>query len=246
MRGLGCKRDRHDPRDRHLGVLLGARANDPPPSAADLRNATVTAKDQGGTSSCTGQSTSQALRLAYLHAGIACPELSALTSYYWGRAESGEQKEDGGSYLRDVIQATQRFGCADETAWPFLEANVNVGPGHSVYRSAFDRRGPKGYYRVQPDPDSVRRAIAAGYPVVGGWQVSQAFLDWDGQEPIGMQLDNIVGGHALPICGYDPGGFWLLNSWGTGWGRDGGYALVNDAFIRQGDDLWAIDLRAGQ
>lgn len=244
MKGLGYKPDRHDPRDKKLGAVLDTHAAAPPP-AADLRHSSVTAKDQGNTSSCTGQSSSQALRLAYLKAGIACPELSALTAYYWGRAESGEERQDEGSYLRDIIQAFKRFGCADEAAWPFSEANVNVGPGHTAYRSAFDRHGPKAYYRVESAND-VRRAIAAGYPVVGGWQVSESFMDWNGHAPIGAQTTGIVGGHAMPICAYDPGGFWLLNSWGTGWGRDGGYALVTEAFIAQGTDLWAIDLGAGK
>lgn len=242
MKGLGYKRDKHDPRDQHLGVLLGAQATTPPPPSADLRNSAVKAKDQGNTSSCTGQSTSQALRLAYLHAKVSCPELSALTIYYWGRAESGEQDTDGGSYLRDVIQGVKRFGCADEATWPFHEERVNVGPNPTAYRNAYDRRGPRAYYRVPPNPDDVRRAIAAGYPVVGGWQVSQSFMDWDGHGAIGAQTVNILGGHAMPICAYDPSGFWLLNSWGTGWGRDGGYALVSEDFIRQGTDLWAIDL----
>ena len=241
-RSLGCKKDKHDPRDKHLGVLLRARGPLALPSSADLRDARVTPRDQSRTSSCTGQSTSQGVRLAYLKAGEDCPELSALFPYLLGRAETGEEKVDGGSSLRDVIQAGKRFGFATEAAWPFHNERVNVSPSHTAYRSAFDRRGLRGYYRVPNEPDAVRSALAAGYPVVGGWQVSEAFLDWNGKDPIGVQTSNIVGGHAILLIAYEPGAFWLMNSWGTSWGRNG-YALVTEDFIRQMDDGWALDVQ---
>lgn len=243
MPGLGYKRDPNDPKDRPFGALLRERASAPLPPSADLTRAEVKAKDQGDTSSCTGQSTSQALRLAYLNAGAPCPELSALFAYYCGRAEDDEQHLDQGSYLRSVVKAVTRFGCADERAWPFAADHVNFGPGHFAYRSAYDRRGLKGYYRVPSgDPNAVRQALAHGYPVVGGWQVSQSFVDWDGREPIGAQLVEIIGGHALPIVAYDADGtFSLLNSWGTGYGRNG-YAVVTEAFVADGTDLWVLDL----
>lgn len=243
MLGLGYKRDPHDARDRELGVLLAAVGAAPLPKSADLSRSEVHAKDQGNTSSCTGQSTSQALRLAWLHAGIACPELSALFAYYCGRAENGDEHSDGGSYLRSVVKAVTRFGCADESAWPFSDGKVNTGPGHLAYRSAFDRRGVRGYYRVPAgQPNAVRQAVANGYPVVGGWDVSQSFMDWNGRDPIGRQLTGIVGGHAMPIVSYAADGtFRLLNSWGSGWGQNG-YAVVTEGFVADGTDLWALEL----
>lgn len=243
-RGLGYRPDPWDARDRSLSAHLAAfgAADYVPPSSASVEHEGVGPKDQDQTSSCTGQATAQAVRLAYLRQGVACPELSALFAYYIARAQSGDQGVDEGSYLRSAIKGVQQLGIPEEQAWPFSNDLVNRHPGLGAYRAAYDRRGIRAYHRIDPgDTNGVRRAIAAGYPVVGGWQVSEAFLDWDGSAPITAQVDTI-GGHALPVVSYaGDGTFRLLNSWGAGWGRDG-FAVVDDAFIAQGTDLWAVQV----
>ncbi len=241
-RAFGYLRDPEDSRDHPFSLKLGSFAASPPPPSAILERADVRPKDQGTTSSCTGQAVSQAVRLAFLNRGVPCPELSALDVYYRGRAEYGGQGSDDGSYLRSVIGATKQGGIADERAWPFSEYDVNRNPNMLARQSAFDRKGTRGYYRIDGgDIDGVRRAIAAGYPVVGGWQVGQAFLDWNGQGVISGQVMPI-GGHAMPIVSYAADGtFRLLNSWGLSYGRSG-YAVVDEMFVSAVDDCWAIEV----
>lgn len=241
-RRFGYLRDPEDTRDKPFAAKLGAFSASPPPASASLERADVRPKDQGGTSSCTGQAVSQAVRLAYLHKGVTCPELSALDVYYRGRAEYGGQGSDDGSYLRSVISATKQGGVADERAWPFSEHDVNRNPNMLARRSAFDRKGVRGYYRIESgDVDGVRRAIAAGYPVVGGWQVDRAFLEWDGNGVISGQMV-AIGGHALPIVSYAADGtFRLLNSWGLSWGVNG-YAVVDEMFVSAVQDAWAVEV----
>ena len=41
------------------------------------------------------------------------------------------------------------------------------------------------------------------------------------------------GGHAVQVCGYDPWGVLVMNSWGKGYGRDGKVYVSNRAFERQ-------------
>jgi hypothetical protein len=241
-RSLGYLRDPHDARDLRLSARLGALAEAPPPDRASVERPGIGPKNQGPTSSCTGQAVSQAVRLAYLFKGVDCPELSALDAYYRGRAEYGGQGSDDGSYLRTVIKAVQQGGIADEAAWPFSEFEVNRNPNMLARRSAYDRRGLRGYHRIDPgDVNGVRRAIASGFPVVGGWDVGEVFLEWNGQGVITGQT-MIVGGHALPIVGYEADGtFRLLNSWGRDWGRSG-FAVVDEMFIAAGSDLWAVEV----
>lgn len=239
---LGYLPDKPDARDLKFSARLGALAESPPPASASLKNPAVGPKNQGQTSSCTGQATAQAVRLAYLWAGEECPELSALFAYYMGRAQYGGETSDDGSYLRTVISGVQQLGIAEEAAWPFTDEQVNHHPRTGAYRSAYDRRGLRHYHRIDAgDVAGVRRAIASGYPVVGGWLVGQSFLDWDGQGVISGQVAP-VGGHALPIVAYAADGtFELLNSWGSGWGR-GGYAVVDQMFVAAGSDLWAVEV----
>lgn len=241
-RSFGYLRDPEDPRDRPFAARLGAFAGSSPPASASLERADVRPKDQGGTSSCTGQAVSQAVRLAYLHKGVTCPELSALDVYYRGRAEYGGQQSDDGSYLRSVVSATKQGGIADERVWPFSDFEVNRNPNMLARQSAFDRKGTRGYYRIDSgDVDGVRRAIAAGYPVVGGWQVDQRFLEYDGSGVISGQMAPI-GGHAVCVTSYAADGtFRLLNSWGLSWGVNG-YGVTDSMFIASGSDLWALEV----
>ena len=109
--------------------------------------------------------------------------------------------------------------------------------------ASHDRRGLRGYYRIPTgDVDRVRHAIAAGFPVVGGWLVDRVFLDWSGAGIIGPQdADAIVGGHAMAIVAYAGDEFRLANSWGVRWGA-GGFALARASFIAAARDVWALDV----
>jgi hypothetical protein len=241
-RAFGYLPDPEDARDRPFAAKLGRFSESPPPASASLERADVRPKDQGGTSSCTGQAVSQAVRLAYLHKGVPCVELSALDVYYRGRAEYGGQHSDDGSYLRSVVSATKQGGIADERTWPFSGYEVNRNPNMLARQSAFDRRGTRGYFRIDSgDVDGVRRAIAAGYPVVGGWQVDQRFLEYDGAGVISGQMVSL-GGHAVCLTSYAADGtFRFINSWNHTWGRSG-FGVCDDMFVAAAQDVWAIEV----
>jgi C1A family cysteine protease len=243
-RRWGYRPDPHDPRDRPLGALLGHLAASPPPASASLLDPRVTPKNQGQTSSCTGQAWSQAVRLGLLHKGRSCPELSALHSYYTNRAELGWQADDGGAYLRTGAAAAIRFGIAHESAWPFRESLVNIAPGLEAMRSAHPLHGSRGYHRVDlRKVDDVRRAIAAGYAVVGGWDVDEAFENFDGIGVISKpDPKKVLGGHALCIAAYSADGtFSVLNSWSSSWGLNG-LAVCDDEWIASGTDGWVVEV----
>lgn len=246
-RRFGYLKDPEDTRDRPLRALLGDLAESPPPLFASVEDPRVLPKDQGQTGSCTGQAWSQALRLAYLRAGRECPELSALFAYYSNRAEFEGQGQDEGAYLRTGAAATMKFGCAAETAWPFSEARVNLEPGWTAFRSAHDRRGVRSYHRVDLSrPDDVRRAIASGRPVVAGFDVDDAFMDFDGVGVItAPDRNRLLGGHALCITSYAADGtFRFINSWGGGPGGWGvfGFGIADEAWLMAGTDAWVVDV----
>jgi hypothetical protein len=47
-----------------------------------------------------------------------------------------------------------------------------------------------------------------------------------------------AGGHAFAIVGYDKDGFWIQNSWGSGWGIEGFGHLSYDDWLQNGSDVW--------
>ena len=50
------------------------------------------------------------------------------------------------------------------------------------------------------------------------------------------------GGHAFAILGYDPYGFWILNSWGTNWGTQGLAVLSYEDWLENAMDCWVAQL----
>jgi hypothetical protein len=239
LRGLGYLPDPADGRDMRPIDLLGVLASSSPPTSASVRHPLVQPRDQGATNSCTGQAWSQALRLAWLRAGKSCPELSALDNYWKGRQQWGAHLVDEGSHLRTGARAVMKFGCATEKRWPFDAAKVNLKPSWWANRSGHDSRGVRGYYKLYW-ADDVRRAIATGHPVVGGWKVGQPFLEYNGTGVIDEARGPTIGGHAVVIEEYFADGtFGFLNSWGYGWGI-GGRGLATERWVDSGRDKWAV------
>lgn len=240
---MGYRPDQRDDRDHMLRLQapgLPPRA----PQKASVLTARYAIKDQGGTASCVGQALANAVRLGYLVGNESqCPDLSALFAYFNGRKESGDDVVvDSGTYLRESVKAIQKFGLAPELAWPFSAWNVNKQPSWNSYRTAHDYRGLRAYYRISSgDVDGVRAAIASKRPVVAGWMVSRSFVEHTGNGVIGPQLEPFLGGHALLIGAYDGPHFTIVNSWGEAWGKRG-LATVDEGFVRQARDIWAIDV----
>lgn len=236
-RGLGYREDPPDNRDFPAQRLFGVS---PPPASASVLHPSVTPKDQGSSSACTGFSWSMALRMAYLRRGRDCPDLSASMIYYAARAEHGDTNVDAGSYLRSAAVAVMKFGAADEATSPFSLLRINSPPSFKAFHAAFDRRGMRGYFRIESgDTDGVRRAIASGSPVVGGWFIDQSFMDWNGRGAIGPQRGRKVGGHAVVLAEYAGATFSGPGSWGPSYGAHGSH-VVTEEFVREGVDLWAV------
>jgi len=237
--GLGYRRDPVDPRDRPL-ARLGLVS--PPPASASLRSRVDSVLDQANTQSCVAHAWDQALRIGDHIDGQRAPALgSALFLYYNSRAWHGDEHRDEGTYLRTCAQGLVRFGRAPDRLWPFDLRRVNDRPSWKAYRSAYDLRGPRGYYRIPSgDLAAVRSAIAAGKPVVFGMSVDLAFLADDGPSVIGDPEGRAAGGHAMCIVGYEGDNFEIVNSWGIGW-RDGGFAWLTANRLATATDLWAVD-----
>ena len=240
---LGCIPDLPDPRDLPFSAIRSALAP-AIPLAASVDDPRVLIKDQTITSSCVGQAWAVGIRLAYLKAGVACPDLSALFLYRLARTLDGEDRDDG-TYLRSAARVAMKLGAAREADFPFDAAKVNDAIGLGALHSGHDLRGIRGYYRIDTgDVDGVRLAIANGYPVVAGWDVDQTFMDWDGRRPIPGTLGRVLGGHALALYGYEEDGtFGFRNSWGIGWGR-AGHGVATEAWVARARDVWAVDVEA--
>jgi hypothetical protein len=119
-------------------------------------------------------------------------------------------------------------------------------PSEVAFKRAIDQRVPVGYFRIEGIGATrvlgIRRAIASGYPVVGGFQIGSEFETAAPDDIFGPPDEaTIVGGHALAVLSYDERGFYGPNSWGEGYGAGGWYAMTPSYLGWEGaGDFWAI------
>jgi C1A family cysteine protease len=188
---------------------------------------------------CTGQAGAYAMRIALCASlGRDVGELSPLFLYYTGRAVWGGQNVDDGSYLRTLFSAIQVQGSCAESIFPYDQTRVDESPKWKQVKNAFRHRGLRKYRNIS-DPDHAREALSEGIPLVGGWDVDQAFLDWSGGAPVGAPRGSL-GGHAMAVVGYSDKGFLLANSWGS-WRGEGGFWRASEEFLMSTNRLYACD-----
>ncbi len=211
--------------------------------------------DQGGLGSCVANAALQAIRISHLQQGsdpAFTPFGSRLFVYFFARALHGATNVDSGTWLRALYEMVNRFGFPPETAWPYSDdtsfmAPFTRMPSKAAVRLAFDQRGPAEYRRIYDQSyarvDAVKRAIAQGFAVTFGTDVSNDFVTdrFDASSPLDPPRGDVAGGHAMCIVGYDGDVFTVANSYGERWGDRGFFCMSPDylADVRT-RDLWIV------
>jgi C1A family cysteine protease len=255
MSRFGWIPQRPDARDwpvEKLHAKLGLPAEIP--QAVDLRpQFAVPCYDQGELGSCTANAVVGAAEfLGYRDAGTYKYLLSRLALYYATRVLEGSPDEDSGAELRDVIKVGATVGLCGEWAWPYVIGKFTIQPPAFAYRNAATHLFNE-YYAI---PDATRErdvlvALAAGYPVIFGFLVYEAFqhIGPDGLVPMPSAPAWAIGGHAVLMMGYDQARrlYLVRNSWGPAWG-DGGYFWAPFDYFNdpdQASDFWVLHKEAG-
>lgn len=248
---FGWKKD--PPRLSDFPATPKLRAAPPPPRRASNRQLILSVLDQGNLGSCVANAVAQALRAAMVREGAINPPLaSRLWLYYLARAYDHDTANDDGTRIRNAFAAAVKYGLPPESAWPYIAdptpgAPFSRMPPQEAFREGFDQRAPTTYMRINTIGDDrideIRRALAAGFCVVFGTQVSQEFCD--GNTKLIAPPTRSVGGHALTLAEYDQDDedeFKGPNSWGK-WGDKDGWFSVSPAYLKWGatDDLWIVE-----
>lgn len=146
-----------------------------------------------------------------------------------------------GSSARGAMKGWHKHGLCKETCWP----NATDVHWFNEMRTSDAMLRPLGaYYRVNhKDLIAMHSAMSevgvlyATATVHRGWQL----IGSDGTIPY---TEEDLGGHAFAIVAYDSKGFWIQNSWGEKWGKNG-FALISyDDWLRNGTDVWVARLGA--
>jgi C1A family cysteine protease len=273
--GLGWLPDLPDfrdytPHDEHIEPLLeqvglkeGLRASPAIPASVDLRPWFSPVEDQGHLGSCTANAGVGVIEYFQRRAFGRHIDASRLFLYKTTRDLLG-WNGDTGAYLRSTMGALALFGVPPEKYWPYDIADFDNEPSSFCYAFAQEYQAIA-YYRLDPPVTPrdvllgrIKQYAAAGLPSMFGFTVYSSISQAGstGMIPMPTKGEQVVGGHAIVVCGYDdaleiknanPGGpktkgaLMIRNSWGTSWGN-AGYGWLPYEYVLTGlaADWWSL------
>lgn len=244
-RVYGWKPDLKDMRDRYFAAPPRVLAQ--LPEKIDMRPQCPPIVDQGNLGSCTANAIGNAHRFEQMRQGSPGNFLpSRLFIYYNERALEGTVGSDAGASIRDGIKTIVDKGVCPETTWPYLISKFTQKPPTTAYTEAMLHQAVK-YQRVTQTIDQIKAALASGHTIVFGFSVYESFeAVWPstGMMPLPRAGEQMLGGHATTIVGYDDAmaRAIVMNSWGNTWG-DRGYFYMPYQFVinpSMCSDFWML------
>ncbi|TLD40661.1 MAG: hypothetical protein JETT_3092 [Candidatus Jettenia ecosi] len=202
--------------------------------------------DQGNEGACTGFGLATVANYLLRKRRVMPDDMSVSPRMFYEMAKRydewrGEDYE--GSSARGAMKGWHKHGVCAETIWPYDTRQSDQHLNDDRVSDA-SRRPLGAYYRVNhKDLVAMHTALAevgilyATAVVHEGWNM----IDADGIIP---PDDTILGGHAFAIVAYDGQGFWIQNSWGADWGREGFALVTYDDWLEHGTDVWVARLGA--
>jgi C1A family cysteine protease len=207
------------------------------PAMADLRTTGKVSPiyDQGQLGACTAFAMGKGLRetLTNLN-GKPAQSLSAMYVYYKERERMGTINEDSGAMMVDGMEVLKANGAALDSTMPYNIAKFKEAPSAKAEAEAAGFKIED--FTLLNGLDQLKAELAQGNPAVFGYAVYKSFMSpvvaKTGMMPMPKPGEQILGGHAVFIVGYDDAKQVLIikNSWGSGWG-DKGYFYMPYAYV---------------
>lgn len=245
-RAYGWKRgSAYDNKEKHVFCLSRGHSNI---KQVDLRSKCPSIYDQGHLGSCTANAIGFCYHFDELAQNEKSPfQPSRLFIYYNERDIEGHIDEDSGAEIHDGVSSICKVGVCSEDDWPYDINRFTEKPHKSCYESAREHHSIQ-YRAVSQSIDQLKAALIDGFPVVFGFLVYESFespeVAQTGIMPIPKEGEQLLGGHAVALVGFDDDKQWFIvrNSWGEGWG-DKGYFYMPYSFIQDPEmasDFWTI------
>ncbi|KAI7835301.1 hypothetical protein COHA_010797, partial [Chlorella ohadii] len=212
----------------------GRKLAQTPPAAWDWRalGKVPPARNQGGCGSC------------WAFAAIGALESKALID---GTTFSGDLSEQqmvdcvnsalgygsagcNGGYSSDVLSYVAGFRATTEADYRYTATMGTCQEPKTGHTAVPGSLTVTGYMTIAPNKAAIQSALYLYGPIVVYFNVINSFYSYTGgiYPAAGCPTNTI--NHAMLLVGYDftgPTPYWIIrNSWGTGWGTEGGYVKV--------------------
>ncbi len=225
--------DLPDIRDWHYQPALCNldRRVDPPRNLAIL--------DQKSEGACTGFGLAAVINYLNQQRQEDDKQVSARMLYEMAkRHDEWEGEEYSGSSCRGAIKGWHHTGVAEDRLWKYVPGR----PGHLTVEAAKNARDNTigAYYRLEHRISDFHCALNEARVLYCSAKVHQG---WGApKEGVIAYSEEMTGGHAFAIVGYDERGFWVQNSWGEGWGEGGLAIWTYEDWQRNIQDAWVLRL----
>lgn len=173
---------------------------------------------------------------------------SRLFIYYNERLLEGTVDQDAGAEIRDGIKTLATYGVCSEDAWQYNQDQFATKPSTYAYALAQAVKAIKYESLDNTNKQILVNALLQGFPIAFGMTVYESFesdeVSNTGVVPMPGSNEQVLGGHALSIVGYNANTdrFVVRNSWGSTWGLKG-YCSIPADYICNADlanDFWVI------
>jgi C1A family cysteine protease len=145
-------------------------------------------------------------------------------------------------YHYDTLGKDQNaIGAVLETVKPYTASNGTCSGNYSKADMLTGWKFITGSESTIPTNDQIKSAILAYGPVTAGVCAGDGWPPYDGSKGVFSTSEtaqcNGSTNHQIILVGWnDAGGYWILrNSWGAGWGIEGGYMYIKYGISRVGE-----------
>jgi len=216
------------------------------PQNVDLRQLFPPVYDQGQLGSCTANALAAVVDYIKRQQGQQFIYPSRLFIYYNERAAEGTVSQDAGASLQDGVKALMRLGVCPENIWIYDISKFAVKPSGAAYVAAMDYQALQ--YAKIPDANLllIKQTLANHYPIAFGFTVYASFesasVAKSGICPMPKHGEQVLGGHAVVLCGYNEATqmFLVRNSWGDQWGIQGYFWMPYSFLQKYATGFWVI------
>jgi hypothetical protein len=207
----------------------------------------ITPLDQGQEGACTGFGLAAVINQQLILREEKGRKVSPRMLYEMAKKYDEWEGEDyAGSSCRGAIRGWNSMGACSDKLAPYEADQQDWELG---IKQAKDARATTlgAYYRVKKRLSDFHAAInEAGALYVSarvhdGWQSSAIRNNTSEENTIPFNSGSI-GGHAFAVVGYNSKGFWVQNSWGPGWGKNGIALWTYEDWLENIRDAWVVRL----